>query len=116
MSQCKHQFHYLQGYCTKCNERIFTANIDPLLPALMKDMTQQQLDKHISRQLRFIRHSETPDTIGSMLVIFTDSRITQFASTLDPATPNIPQALRNLADRIERREYVPNVERKAARE
>lgn len=47
---------------------------------------------------------QTPDTIGSMLVIFQDDGITQYGATVDPETA--PQALRELADRIERRQTV----------
>lgn len=74
------------------------------LPELMKDMTEPQLRKHLNRILRFIKRRQTPDTVGSMLVIFQDDGITQYGSTIDPATA--PQALRELADRLERRDTI----------
>ena len=71
---------------------------------LMKDMNEPQLSAHLSKQLRFIKSCQTADTIGSMLVIFQDDGITQYGATIDPETA--PQALRELADRIERRQTV----------
>lgn len=70
----------------------------------MKDMTEPELHEHLSFQLRFIRSQQTPDTIGSMLVIFQEDGITQYGATVEPET--VPQALRELADRIEQRETV----------
>lgn len=74
------------------------------LPELMKDMNEQQLGQHLFKQLRFIKSCQTPDTIGSMLLIFQDNGITQYGATIDPETA--PQALRELADRIEKRQAV----------
>lgn len=71
---------------------------------LLKDMNQQQIGEHLTKQLRFIKSCQTPDTIGSMLIIFQDDGISQYGATVDPETA--PQALRELADRIERRESV----------
>lgn len=71
---------------------------------LLKDMNEPELAEHLSRQLRFIKSCQTPDTLGSMLVIFGDNGISQYGATVDPETA--PQALRELADRIERRETV----------
>lgn len=71
---------------------------------LMKDMTEPELAEHLNKQLRFIKRCQTEDTIGSMLVIFQDNQITQYGATVDPET--VPQALRELADRIEARETV----------
>lgn len=68
---------------------------------LMRYMTEPELSEHLSKQLRFIKSCHTPDTIGSMLIIFQDDGITQYGATVDPETA--PQALRELADRIERR-------------
>lgn len=74
------------------------------MPKLMRDMTEPELSEHLSKQLRFIKSCQTKDTIGSMLVIFQDDGISQYGATIDPETA--PQALRELADRIERRETV----------
>lgn len=70
----------------------------------MQDMTEPELREHLNRQLRHIKANQTPDTIGSMLIIFQANGITQYGSTVDPETA--PQALRELADRIERRQTV----------
>lgn len=70
----------------------------------MQDMNEPELREHLNRQLRFIRACQTPDTIGSMLIIFQNNGISQYGATVDPETA--PQALRELADRIERRETV----------
>lgn len=74
------------------------------MPKLMKYMTEPELSEHLSRQLRFIKSCQTKDTIGSMLVIFQEDGITQYGATVDPETA--PQALRELADRIEKRQTV----------
>ena len=71
---------------------------------LLKYMTEPELSVHISNQLKFIRSCQTPDTIGSMLVIFGDDGICQYGATIDPETA--PAALRELADRIEKRQTV----------
>jgi len=74
------------------------------MPKLIKDMTEPELSAHIASQLRFIKSRQTPDTIGSMLIVFCDNGISQYGATIDPAAA--PEALRELADRIERRETV----------
>lgn len=70
----------------------------------LKYMTEPELREHLSKQLRFIKACQTPDTIGSMLVIFQDDGITQYGATIAPETA--PQALRELADRIENKQTV----------
>jgi hypothetical protein len=70
----------------------------------LKYMTEPELRDHLNHQLRFIKSCETVDTIGSMLIIFGDDNISQYGATVDPETA--PQALRELADRIEARETV----------
>ena len=67
-------------------------------------MTEPELAAHLTHQLRFIRNCQTEDTIGSMLIVFGADGICQYGATVDPETA--PQALRELADRIERRETV----------
>lgn len=71
---------------------------------LLKDMDEPALRRHLNALLTFIKANETPDTIGSMLVIFQDNGITQYGATIDPECA--PAALRELADRIERRQTV----------
>lgn len=70
----------------------------------LQDMTEPELREHLSHQLQYIKCCQTEDTIGSMLIIFGADKITQYGATVDPETA--PQALRELADRIERRETV----------
>jgi hypothetical protein len=70
----------------------------------MQDMTEPELREHLNKQLRFIKSCQTPDTIGSMLIIFQNNGISQYGATIDPETA--PQALRELADRIEKRQTV----------
>jgi len=70
----------------------------------MQDMTEPELGEHLNRQLRFIKANQSPDTIGSMLIIFQANGITQYGATINPETA--PQALRELADRIEHRQTV----------
>jgi len=74
------------------------------METLLKFMTEPELAEHLNKQLRFIKQCQTSDTIGSMLVIFGEDGICQYGATVDPETA--PQALRELADRIERRETV----------
>lgn len=71
---------------------------------LLQDMTEPELSEHLNKQLRFIESCHTDDTIGSMLIIFQQDGISQYGATVDPETA--PPALRELADRIERRETV----------
>jgi hypothetical protein len=74
------------------------------LEKLLKDMTEPEISGHLRMRLSFIKAFQTEDTIGSMLIIFADNGITQYGATVDPETA--PQALRELADRIEKRETV----------
>ena len=71
---------------------------------LMKDMNEPELNSHLSRQLDFIKSCQTEDTIGSMLIVFQDDGIAQYGATIAPETA--PQALRELADRLEKRQTV----------
>ncbi len=71
---------------------------------LMEHMTEPELSAHLSRQLKFIKKCQSEDTVGSMLIIFQKDMICQYGATVDPE--QAPKALRELADRIERRETV----------
>lgn len=71
---------------------------------LLQDMTEPELREHLSHQLQYLKCCQTEDTVGSMLIIFGQNKITQYGATVDPETA--PQALRELADRIENRETV----------
>jgi hypothetical protein len=75
----------------------------------MKHMTEPELSMHLTTQLKFIKYCQTPDTIGVMLIIFQDDGIAQYGATVNSETA--PQALRELADRIERRDTVKRYQR-----
>lgn len=70
----------------------------------MEHMTEPELSEHLTRQLRFIKGCQSEDTIGSMLIIFQEDHITQYGATVHPE--DAPKALRELADRLEKRETV----------
>jgi len=70
----------------------------------MKDMNEPDLRLYLSYLMGMLKEVQPPAVIGSMLIMFTDQGITQYAASIDPETA--PQALRELADRIERRETV----------
>ena len=70
----------------------------------MEHMTEPELSEHLTHQLRFIKGCQSEDTIGSMLIIFQEDQITQYGATVHPE--NVPQALRELADRLEARDTV----------
>ena len=70
----------------------------------LEDMNEPQLREHFDRQIRLVKANETSDTIGSMLVTFQENGIAQYAATVLP--DDAPAALRELADRLEKRETV----------
>lgn len=74
------------------------------LPALLKDMTEPQLSEHLNRMLRYIAACETPDTMASLLVVIEEDQVVQYGATRRLA--ELPQALRELADRLESRTTV----------
>ena len=71
---------------------------------LMKDMDEPTLKKYFNGLMSMLQSLKTPDCHGFMLIAFQDDGITQYASSIDPMTA--PDALRELADRLERREDV----------
>lgn len=71
---------------------------------LMKDMTEPELGRHFKRIMFDVDEQQPDDVIGSMVITFTDCGIAQYVASIDPETA--PQALRELADRLERRETV----------
>ena len=99
----QHYYLALWDEMELCGLAPFTVNIEPDEQQL-QHMTEPELAAHLNLQLSFIKKCQTDDTNGSMLVIFGADGITQYGATLDPETA--PQALRELADRIERRETV----------
>lgn len=70
----------------------------------MEDMTEPELSAHLSRQLRFIKGCQSEDTVGTMLIVFQGDGICQYGGTVHPE--DSPNALRELADRLENRETV----------
>ena len=71
---------------------------------LMKDMTEPELREHMNLMCRAVTSLQAPDALGMMLVVFQDNGIVQYGSSIEPETA--PQALRELAERIERRQTV----------
>lgn len=71
---------------------------------LLKDMNEPELSQHIGGMMRKIKSWQTPDTIGSILVAFGEDGINQYGATIDPECA--PEALREIADKIERRETI----------
>ncbi len=91
----------MKAFSVECT---VAGGVVPLPTMLMQHMTEPELSVHLSKQLRFIKACQTDDTIGSMLIIFQNDGITQYGATIDPETA--PDALRELADRIEKRQAV----------
>lgn len=99
--------HYqvLGTYCFSVIEKLADYDVStPSVGQQLKDMTEPELGEYMNRQLRIIKTLQADDVIGSMLIVFMDNGITQYGATVDPETA--PDALRELADRIERRETV----------
>jgi len=90
--------------CVTFKDQLLANHESPLAAKQLRYMTEPELNAHITRQIEFLKMNQTPDTIGSMLVIFQDDGITQYGATVAPDTA--PAALRELADRLERRDTV----------
>ena len=88
--------------CPKCRSRDTRRLPDDV--KLLQHMTEPELRAYFDGMFRQIRNWQTADTIGCMLVVFQADGITQYGATIDPATA--PQALRELADRLERRQTI----------
>lgn len=71
---------------------------------VMSQMTEEELSEHMTHQMDYIERCATLDTIGAILLVFADNQLTQYASSIDPAS--VPAALREMADRLERRDTV----------
>lgn len=70
----------------------------------LQDMTEPDLKRYFHHLMAMLQELKPDDVIGWMLIGFQDDHITQYAASIDPETA--PQALRELADRIEARETV----------
>ena len=67
-------------------------------------MTEPDLSEYMKSLMTLVHERRTEDTVGAMVIVFQEDQITQYVASLDPSTT--PQALRELADRLERRETV----------
>ena len=67
-------------------------------------MTEPELRDHFNELMSVVQVRLAHDAIGAMVVVFQDNGITQYAASIDPATAT--NALRELADRIERNQMV----------
>jgi hypothetical protein len=70
----------------------------------LQDMTEPELKEYFNGLMKTIHAARTPDTIGAMLIVFQTNGISQYAASIDPEPA--PQALRELADRLEKRQTV----------
>ncbi len=70
----------------------------------LQDMTEPELAEHFRKIMRMVNEQQPEDVIGSMVITFMTNGISQYVASIDPETA--PQALRELADRIERRQTV----------
>lgn len=70
----------------------------------LEDMTEPELTEHFKSIMRLIQKMQPDDVIGTMVITFMTNGISQYVASIDPDTA--PQALRELADRLERREAV----------
>ena len=70
----------------------------------LQDLTEPELREFFDGLMEMLQICKPDDVIGWMLIGFQDDGISQYVASIDPETA--PQALRELADRIERRETV----------
>lgn len=71
---------------------------------LMQDMTEPELRDYFNLLMSATKSIMPPDVLGFMIICFQEDKITQYASSIEP--DGAVQALRELADRLERRETV----------
>lgn len=69
---------------------------------LIKDMTEEQAQEHMKKQLLFIDSCATPDTVGAAVVIFGENGLVRINATNNALIS--PEVLRELADQIESRQ------------
>jgi hypothetical protein len=73
-------------------------------PKKMSNMTEPELGIYMTEIMDKIKAWQAPDVLGCMLVVFQEDSITQYAASVEPE--GAIDALRELADRLERRETV----------
>lgn len=71
---------------------------------LMQDMTEPELRDYLNLLMAATQQVMPPDVIGFMIITFCEDGITQYAASVEPE--EAVKALRELADRLERRETV----------
>ena len=70
----------------------------------LEDMNEPELRAHFADIIESVDYVQPDDVIGSMVVTFMENGISQYVASIDPETA--PEALRELADRLERRQTV----------
>ena len=75
-----------------------------ILMRRMRDMTEPELREYFNLLMAATQSLMPPDVLGFMIVCFQSDKITQYAASIEPE--GAAQALRELADRLERRETV----------
>ena len=78
--------------------------IEGLAVKLMQDMTEPELKEYFNLLMSATKEVMPPDVLGFMIICFQADKITQYAASIEPE--GAIQALRELADRLERREAV----------
>jgi len=70
----------------------------------LEDMPEPELAEHFRSIIKSVDCRQPDDVIGSMVITFMDNGISQYVASIDPETA--PDALRELADRLEQRTTV----------
>lgn len=74
----------------------------------LEDMTEPELSVHFKTIMQAVDDRQPDDVVGSMVITFMDNRICQYVASIAP--DGAPDALRALADRLERRQTVTREE------
>ncbi len=70
----------------------------------LEDMTEPELSDHFVKVMHAVDDRQPDDVLGSMVITFMENGISQYVASVDPETA--PDSLRELADRLERRQTV----------
>lgn len=70
----------------------------------LEDMTEPELAQHFRRIIDEVERRSPDDVLGSMVITFMKNKIVQYVASVDPYSA--PNALRELANRLERRQIV----------
>ena len=71
---------------------------------MMADMTEPELKTYFNLVMEATEAITPPDVMGSMVIMFMDNGITQYASSIE--RDGAIKALRELADRLEQNQTV----------